>query len=99
MSEADNTSNSEQDKSPNDSTVNLNDAVKDPKLVGDLDTAISFLTVLRPQGPWVLTAIIPDGDHDDPDLRRYRRSGRAQVRRDLQRRQEHLLHWELVRTA
>ena len=43
----------------------------------DADEAMAFLKALRPDGPWVLTAIIPDGKTDtrtfdsEPDARAY----------------------------
>ena len=38
------------------------DDSKAESLVGDTDQAIAFLQLLRPGGPWVLSAIIPDGE-------------------------------------
>ena len=41
--------------------VEENCAPRNDRLVPDLDAALAFLKVLRPSGPWVLTAIVPDG--------------------------------------
>ena len=41
----------------------LNDrrCANDDYLAPDPDATLAFLRVLRPSGPWVLTAIVPDG--------------------------------------
>ena len=58
---------SAEDPSKDDSAERRSDSKKDnrSKVLSDHRVSIDFLEKLRPGGPWVLTAIDPDGNDQD----------------------------------